>query len=298
MYLGCFASSSSAARIWLMADFSTDSLTCRWPQTASSSSSLVTSCPGRRASSHSTENARGGSSSTWALALQPGVGFVEFEPVESHQQGLGLAHRVVGIGLEATVANPTAMAPVPARQHATNGIKTVSRHRAGRHRATDVPSLLGQPPSIPTDHKDPPCNRTLLPCSHASGFDTDVLIVGAGPTGLTLATALAARGVRATVIDRQAEGANTSRAAVVHARTLEVLEPLGVAPTLVARGIQAQRFTIRDRDRVLVPIGFDDLPTPLPVHADGVAGGHRERAARALRRARRARAAARARWST
>ena len=84
-----------------------------------------------------------------------------------------------------------------------------------------------------------------------------MLIVGAGPTGLTLAAALAARGVRATVIDRLAEGANTSRAAVVHARTLEVLEPLGVAPTLVARGLQAQRFTIRDRDRVLVPIAFD-----------------------------------------
>jgi 2-polyprenyl-6-methoxyphenol hydroxylase-like FAD-dependent oxidoreductase len=94
--------------------------------------------------------------------------------------------------------------------------------------------------------------------------ETDVLIVGAGPTGLTLAAALAAKGVRTTLIDRQAAGANTSRAAVVHARTLEVLEPLGVAQTLVSRGIPAQRFTIRDRDRVLVPIGFEDLPTPYP----------------------------------
>jgi 2-polyprenyl-6-methoxyphenol hydroxylase-like FAD-dependent oxidoreductase len=95
-------------------------------------------------------------------------------------------------------------------------------------------------------------------------LNTDILIVGAGPTGLTLAVALALRGVRATVIDRQAEGANTSRAAVVHARTLEVLEPLGVTPTLVGRGLQAQRFTIRDGDRVLVPIAFDKLPTPYP----------------------------------
>src|SRR5687768_14427318 len=92
-------------------------------------------------------------------------------------------------------------------------------------------------------------------------FDTDVLIVGAGPTGLTLATALALRGVRATVIDRQAAGDNTSRAAVIHARTLEVLEPLGVTPKLVSLGLQAQRFTIRDRDRVLIPIAFDALPT-------------------------------------
>ncbi|MEP6771746.1 MAG: FAD-dependent oxidoreductase [Polaromonas sp.] len=104
------------------------------------------------------------------------------------------------------------------------------------------------------------------PDSSASpaGFDTDVLIVGAGPTGLTLAASLLARGVRTSVIDRQAEGANTSRAAVVHARTLEVLEPLGVTERLVARGIQARQFTIRDRDRVLMPIGFSQLPTKYP----------------------------------
>lgn len=98
----------------------------------------------------------------------------------------------------------------------------------------------------------------------STGFDTEVLIVGAGPTGLTLAASLLARGVRICVIDRQAEGANTSRAAVVHARTLEVLEPLGVTQRLVALGIQARRFTIRDRDRVLMPIGFTELPTQYP----------------------------------
>lgn len=94
--------------------------------------------------------------------------------------------------------------------------------------------------------------------------DTDVLIVGAGPTGLTLAAALQARGVRCLLIDRLAEGANTSRAAVVHARTLEVLEPLGVSAALVARGLQAQRFSVRDRDRVLMPIGFAQLPSRYP----------------------------------
>ena len=55
-------------------------------------------------------------------------------------------------------------------------------------------------------------------------LSTDVLVVGAGPTGLTLAAALVARHVRVTVVDRLSEGANTSRAAVVHARTLEALE--------------------------------------------------------------------------
>lgn len=100
--------------------------------------------------------------------------------------------------------------------------------------------------------------------SQSTDFDTDVLIVGAGPTGLTLAAALASAGIRTTMIDRLAEGTNTSRAAVVHARTLEVLEPLGVSGTLEGLGIRAQRFTIRDRDRVLVPIEFDRLPSRYP----------------------------------
>jgi 2-polyprenyl-6-methoxyphenol hydroxylase-like FAD-dependent oxidoreductase len=44
-------------------------------------------------------------------------------------------------------------------------------------------------------------------------YDTDVLVIGAGPTGLALAASLVARGVRTTVVDQQAAGANTSRAA-------------------------------------------------------------------------------------
>lgn len=92
-------------------------------------------------------------------------------------------------------------------------------------------------------------------------FDTDILIVGAGPTGLTLAASLAQKGIRALLLDAQAEGANTSRAAVIHAKTLEALQPLGIADSLVAKGMPVQRFTIRDRDRVLLPIDFDQLPT-------------------------------------
>ena len=94
--------------------------------------------------------------------------------------------------------------------------------------------------------------------------DLEVLIAGAGPTGLALASALAARGVRTLVVERAAAGANTSRAAVVHARTLEVLEPIGVAGRLVALGVQARGFSVRDGDRILLPVRFDDLPTRYP----------------------------------
>ena len=97
-----------------------------------------------------------------------------------------------------------------------------------------------------------------------STFDTDVLVVGAGPTGLTLAASLVARGIATTVVDRQAAGANTSRAAVVNARSLEVLEGLDVARRLVKEGVQAPRFSIRDRARRLIPIDFSALPSAYP----------------------------------
>jgi 2-polyprenyl-6-methoxyphenol hydroxylase-like FAD-dependent oxidoreductase len=93
---------------------------------------------------------------------------------------------------------------------------------------------------------------------------TDVLVVGAGPVGLTLAVSLVARGRKVTVIDNQDEGQNTSRASVVYSRTLELLEPYGVTQRLASQGIHARRFTIRDRDRVLMDVPFDWLPTAYP----------------------------------
>jgi 2-polyprenyl-6-methoxyphenol hydroxylase-like FAD-dependent oxidoreductase len=95
-------------------------------------------------------------------------------------------------------------------------------------------------------------------------YDTDVLVIGAGPSGLTLAASLVKRGIATTVVDRQPAGANTSRAAVVNARTLEVLEGLDVARRLVKEGIQAPQFSIRDGARTLIPIDFSGLSTDYP----------------------------------
>jgi 2-polyprenyl-6-methoxyphenol hydroxylase-like FAD-dependent oxidoreductase len=95
-------------------------------------------------------------------------------------------------------------------------------------------------------------------------YDTDVLVVGAGPSGLTLAASLVKKGVATTVVDRQAAGTNTSRAAVVNARTLEILDDLDVARRLVEAGVEAPRFTIRDGARILIPVDFSLLPTDYP----------------------------------
>ncbi|WP_431933702.1 FAD-dependent monooxygenase [Micromonospora sp. RP3T] len=93
---------------------------------------------------------------------------------------------------------------------------------------------------------------------------TDVLVVGAGPTGLAVAVTLAGRGVTTTVVDRLAAPPVTSRAAVVHAGTLEVLDRIGVADPLAARGLRSARFSVRDRDRLLLTVPFDRLPSRYP----------------------------------
>ena len=82
--------------------------------------------------------------------------------------------------------------------------------------------------------------------------DTDVLIVGAGPTGTALAIALQQAGVNHLLIDKLEQGQNTSRAAVIHAHTLEMLEELGVSGELAKRGMKLANFVIRDRNRPLV----------------------------------------------
>lgn len=90
---------------------------------------------------------------------------------------------------------------------------------------------------------------------------TDVLIVGAGPVGLALRLELERLGIAAVQVDQHAAGLNTSRAAVIHARTLEVLESCGVVPALLSKGIEVPDFRVREGERVLLHIGFGDIPS-------------------------------------
>ncbi len=69
-----------------------------------------------------------------------------------------------------------------------------------------------------------------------------VLIVGAGPTGLVLAAQLLARGVRTRVIDKGEGPARQSRAISIYARTLELLDTMGLAETFIAHGHQVHRL--------------------------------------------------------
>src|ERR1700736_1924057 len=66
--------------------------------------------------------------------------------------------------------------------------------------------------------------------------NTDVLIVGAGPTGLVLALWLMRLGVRVRIVDKTAEPGTTSRAVAVQARTLELYSQIGLADAVIERG--------------------------------------------------------------
>ena len=91
-----------------------------------------------------------------------------------------------------------------------------------------------------------------------------VLVVGAGPTGLTLALSLARRGVRFRIISEANGPGEHSRAMVVQARTLEFYGQFGFADEVIAQGVVADSAHVReggddDSAREVTTISFRDL---------------------------------------
>jgi 2-polyprenyl-6-methoxyphenol hydroxylase-like FAD-dependent oxidoreductase len=87
--------------------------------------------------------------------------------------------------------------------------------------------------------------------------DPQVLVVGAGPTGLALALWLTRQGVRVRIIDKTPEPGTTSRALGVHARTLELYRQIDLANATVAGGVRtaALNFWVQGRRVARAPIG-------------------------------------------
>jgi 2-polyprenyl-6-methoxyphenol hydroxylase-like FAD-dependent oxidoreductase len=93
---------------------------------------------------------------------------------------------------------------------------------------------------------------------------TDVLVVGAGPAGLTMAVSLVQLGVDCVIIDRKPAVAAGSKAAAVQPRALEYLHRIGVAAPLVDDGIRGGGFTAKDGDRTLLRASYGSLDSPYP----------------------------------
>jgi 2-polyprenyl-6-methoxyphenol hydroxylase-like FAD-dependent oxidoreductase len=96
---------------------------------------------------------------------------------------------------------------------------------------------------------------------------TDVLIIGAGPTGLVLALWLTKLGGKVRIIDRTAEPGTTSRALAVQARTLELYRQLDLTETVVASGHQVPAVNLWVRGEAAARLSFETIGsglTPYP----------------------------------
>lgn len=88
-------------------------------------------------------------------------------------------------------------------------------------------------------------------------MEKEVLIAGAGPSGIALAISLSRQGIPFTIIDKDAGPGTTSRAMAVQARTLELYEQLGIADKIVVNGIIVNKINFFKNKNHLacIPIG-------------------------------------------
>jgi len=90
-------------------------------------------------------------------------------------------------------------------------------------------------------------------------MQTDVLIVGAGPTGLALACQLIRHGIDFQIIDRNETTTPHSKAIGVHARTLEIYEQIGLAKPLIELGAVADHARLIVGGKVRGEVSFADI---------------------------------------
>ncbi len=97
-----------------------------------------------------------------------------------------------------------------------------------------------------------------------SGSGIGVLIIGAGPTGLTMACELARRGISFRIIDKASAPSDKSKAFGIHARTMEVFENMGLIDSVLDGGNICNGFDIYDRGRPLASLSFSSIESKYP----------------------------------
>lgn len=88
---------------------------------------------------------------------------------------------------------------------------------------------------------------------------TDVLIVGAGPTGLMMACQLAMRNISFRIIDKTEDHTTQSRALVIHARSMEILQQMGIADQAIEKGKIARAGNLFVNGKITLSIPLKDI---------------------------------------
>lgn len=96
----------------------------------------------------------------------------------------------------------------------------------------------------------------------------DVLVVGAGPTGLLMASELARHGISCRIIDTLPSATTLSKALVLHPRTLEILEQLGLIGEALTNGRKVTGVNFYARGRRLAHLSLDEIDSPYPFMLD------------------------------
>lgn len=91
-----------------------------------------------------------------------------------------------------------------------------------------------------------------------------VLIVGAGAVGLVAAAELTRRGVSVRIIDKLAEPTTESRAIAVHARSLDMLDRMGIAEKLIATGVKSRGMELYSGSKRLLRVPLDSVDAAYP----------------------------------
>ncbi len=92
--------------------------------------------------------------------------------------------------------------------------------------------------------------------------NTEVLIVGAGPVGLTLAAELTRYGVSVRIIDKNSERTDKSKALVLWSRTLELLDRTGQTEKFLSAGLKVEAVSIVAHNKPLAHAELTRLPSP------------------------------------
>ena len=96
-------------------------------------------------------------------------------------------------------------------------------------------------------------------------IDTQVLVVGAGPVGLFMAAELKRHGVSCRIVDKNDGPTHDTRAAAIQARTLEILESVGLADEFVQAGsISHAKATYTSDHKLIKYLTFDELDSAFP----------------------------------